>query len=163
MIFGFGAGKIEIILEKFSFSPGEIIKGKVSFDLKKPTLAKKLKITLAGVRITTQQVRRPDNTPYTKTRENFIHHFEMPLDGEREYSRGEYPFEIKVPDNISDASLQKEAQGGILGAVLKTAEILSGMPSAIPSATSRVEWYLEASLEIPKAFDVKKKIEITVG
>jgi len=160
MIFGIGAGKIDIVLEKFNFAPGETIRGKVSFELKKPTLAKKLRITLAGVRITNQQVQHPNRPPSMETRKDFIHHFEMPLDGEKEYSKGEYPFEIKIPDNVLGVStLPKEATSGILGAVLKTAETLSKMSAT----SSRIEWYLEAALEVPGAFDVKKKIEITVG
>jgi hypothetical protein len=160
MIFGLGAGKIEIILEKYNFSPGEVIKGKVSLELKKPSLAKKLKITLAGVRITNQPVNRPNRPPSTETRKDFIHHFELILDGEKEYSKGEYPFEIKIPDNILGvSSLPKEPTEGVLGVVLKTAETLSKMSGA----TSRIEWYLEADLEIPGAFDVKKKVDITVG
>jgi len=160
MIFGLGAGKIEIFLEKYIFSPGEIIKGKVSFDLKKPTLAKKLKIILAGVKITKSQYRDARGASSTETKSDFIHRFEMSLDGEKEYSKGEYPFEIKIPGNVLGAtSMPKEAQEGILGAVLKTAEVIGKMSGT----TSRIEWYLEASLEIPGAFDVKKKIEISVG
>jgi|GEM_PF-4695155 len=34
MVFGLGTGKIEIVLEKLSFSPGDTIKGKVSLKLK---------------------------------------------------------------------------------------------------------------------------------
>jgi len=160
MIFGFGKGEINIALEKYNFSPGEIIKGKVSFELKKPTLAKKLKITLVGVRITNQQVQHPNRPPSMETRKDFIHHFEMLLNGEKEYLKGEYPFEIKIPDNVLGlSSLPKEATEGILGVVLKAAETLSKMSGA----TSRIEWYLEASMEIPSAFDVKKKVNITVG
>ncbi len=160
MIFGLGAGKIEISLEKYIFSPGEIIKGKVSFELKKPTLAKKLKIILAGVKITKSQHHDSRGASSTQTESDFIHHFEMPLDGEKEYSKGEYQFEIKVPDNIlGAASIPGGGQGGILGAVLKTAEVLGKMSGA----TSRIDWYLEASLEIPGAFDVKKKVEISIG
>ena len=57
MVFGFGRGKFEITLEKFNYSPGETIKGKISFDLKKPTKAKGLKVALIGERITTSRQR----------------------------------------------------------------------------------------------------------
>ena len=159
MIFGLGAGKIDIILEKFSFSPGETIKGKVSFELKKPTLAKKLRVTLDGIKISTYPVQRPNRPSSTETRRNFIHHFELPLDGEKEYSKGEHPFEIKIPDNIGVSSLPKEATSGVLGALLKTVETLSRMSPT----SSIIEWYLEAALELSGAFDVKKKVEISVG
>ena len=35
MVFGFGRGKIKILIDKFNFSPGETVTGKVSLELKK--------------------------------------------------------------------------------------------------------------------------------
>jgi hypothetical protein len=70
--------------------------------------------------------------------------------------KGEYPFEIKIPADILQKTSLPE---GALGAVIKTVEILS----SLTGVTSRIEWYLEASLNIPKAFDIKKKIKINIG
>ncbi len=157
MIFGLGRGKLEILLEKFNFFPGETIKGKLILELKKPILAKELKIGLFGLKITTRQVTSFKGTPTTQTRKDFIYRFEMPLDGEKEYLKGEYPFEIKIPENILQAP-QKTSEG-ILGTILKTAEVIS----TIAGVSSRIEWYLEATLAIPKGFDMKKKIKINIG
>jgi len=157
MIFGFDRGKIEISLEKFNFSPGEIIKGKVSIELKKPILAKQLKIGLFGLKIITRRVTTPKGTPSTETRKEFIYQFEMPLDGEKEYLKGEYPFEIKIPANILQTT-PPPTQGAI-GAVIKTIEMLS----SLSGATSKIEWYLEATLAIPRGFDIKKKVNINIG
>lgn len=160
MIFGLGRGKIEISLEKFNFSPGETIKGKVSLELKKPIRARELKVTFSGFKTTTRQMITSQGAPSTETRKEFIHHFDMPLDGEKEYQKGEYPFEIKVPgDILQRISIPKEVSESGLGAVFKAAEILSSMTGI----TTRIDWYLEASLEIPKAFDIKKKITINIG
>jgi hypothetical protein len=157
MIFDFLRGKLEILLEKFNFSPGEIIKGKVFLELKKPILAKQLKIELAGLKITTRQITSPKGTPTTQTTKEFIFHFEMPLDGEKEYLKGEYPFEIKIPENVLQAP--QKVPEGILATLLKTAEIAS----TIAGVSSRIEWYLEATLAIPKGFDMKKKVKINIG
>lgn len=160
MILGLGAGKIDIFLEKFNFSPGETIKGKVSFELKKPTLAKKLRVTLAGLKITTYWTQHPNRPSTRETRRDFIYNFELTLDGEKEYSKGEYPFEIKIPENILGASFfPKQATEGALGAIFKTAETLS----QLSLGSSRIEWYLEAALELSGAFDVKKKVNINIG
>ena len=160
MIFGLGRGKIDIHLEKFNFSPGETIKGKVSFELKKPIQAKQLRITLAGLKTTTHPDTTPDNLSRTETEKNFIYKFDMPLDGEKEYLRGEYPFEIKIPaDILQSNSLPKEVSGGTLGTVLKVAEIMGRMSGT----TSRIDWYLETSIDIPQTFDVKKKVNINIG
>jgi len=160
MIFGFGRGKIDIHLEKFNFSPGETIKGKISFELKKPIQAKQLRITLAGLKTTTYPDKTSDDVSRTETEKNFIYKFDMPLDGEKEYLKGEYPFEIKIPtDILQSTSLSKEASEGVLGTVLKVAETMSRMSGT----TSRIDWYLEVSLDVPKAFDVKKKVNINIG
>jgi len=160
MIFGLGRGKIDIHLEKFNFSLGETIKGKVSFELKKPIQAKQLRITLAGLKTTTYPDTTPDNISHSETEKNFIYKFDMPLDGKKEYLKGEYPFEIKIPaDILQSTSLPKEASGGALGTVLKAAQILSTMRGT----TSRIEWYIETSLSIPGTFDIKKKININIG
>jgi hypothetical protein len=156
MIFGFGKGKIEIFLEKFNFSPGETIKGKVLLQLKEPIFAKQLKIGLFGLKITTRRVTLR-GTPTTETKKEFIYKFEMPLDGEKEYLKGEYPFEIKIPSDIFTTPPQ--ISEGALGAVIKTMQMLS----SLSGITSRVEWYLEVSLCIPKGFDIKKKVNINIG
>lgn len=153
MIFGFGRGKIEILLERFNFSPGEVIKGKVSFELKKPVLARQLKITFAGLRTITRQIITSKGTPSTETKRDFIYHFEMPLDGEKEYLKGEYPFEIKIPADVLQRAPKPE---GFLGTLLKGVKYLKG-------TTTRIDWYLEACLDIPKAFDIKKRVKINIG
>lgn len=156
MIFEFLRGKIDIILVKFSFSPGELIKGKVLIDLKKPIKARQLKIGFYGVKIFTERI-QAQKGPQTRTRREFIHKFEMPLDGEKEYLKGEYPFEIKIPEDIQrEPKVPKE---GILSILIKGAKVLSESMGM----TSRTEWYLEATLEIPMAFDMKKKVSINIG
>ncbi len=108
MAFEFLRGKIDVILVKFRFSPGETIKGKILIDLKKPIKAKQLKIGFYGVKIFTERV-QTQNGIETRTRREFIHKFEMPLDDEKEYLKGEYPFEIKIPENIQqNPKLQKK-------------------------------------------------------
>ena len=154
MAFEFLRGKIDIVLEKFSFSPGETIKGKVLIDLKKAIRAKQLKIGFYGLKIFTERVQTQKGAE-TKTRKEFIHKFEMPLDGEKEYQKGEYQFEIKIPEDIK---VEKKPKEGILGTIFKAAEVLS----QASGMTSRTEWYLETVLEIPMAFDMKKRASINI-
>jgi len=157
MIFEFLRGKIEIVLEKFNFSPGEQIKGKVLIDLKKKIKANGLKIGLYGVRIIKERVTDRKGNQTTRTRREFIHKFEMPLDGQKEYLKGEYPFEIKIPGTVpTQPKIQKQ---GILSVLIKGAKILEEMAGI----NFRIEWYLEATLEIPMGFDMKKKVFINVG
>lgn len=154
MIFGLGKGKIRIDLDKSDFSPGETIKGKVSLEIKKSIPARQLKVTLVGIRITTQQI-ITQKGPTTKTKRSTIHHSENSLAEEKQYFKGEYPFKIKIPADI----LQKSSTSkGVLGILSKAAEVLKG----VTETSSRIEWHLEASLDIPKAFDIKKRVQINI-
>jgi len=155
MIFDFLRGKIEVFSEKYSYSPGEIIRGRVFVDLKKPIKAKQLKIGFYGVKIFTERIQTQKGIQ-TKTRSEFIHKFEIPLDGEKGYQKGEYFFEIKIPENIQVEP--KKPKEGIFSILLKGAQVLS----EAAGITSRTKWYLEATLEIPMAFDIKKKVSINI-
>ncbi|MEK7607059.1 MAG: hypothetical protein AAB444_02595 [Patescibacteria group bacterium] len=157
MIFGLGAGKINITLEKYNFAPGETVAGKVFVELKKPTIAKRLNLALMGVRETTSRVKNSRGASSMATRSDFIHNFEMPLKEEGEYQSGEYSFEVKIPSDVS--VLQAPALDGTIGVIAKAAMALA----TASGANARVHWYIEASLEVPKAFDIKKKVDITVG
>lgn len=163
-MFGFGKGKIEIALEKMNFKPGETIKGKVLVKMKKPTKAKQLKVVFAGVKTTGSSSievgnsnfrvgMKTGNQPRKNTTTEFIHKFEMPLDGEKEYTQGEYNLEILVP---SDIMQRGSGPGGNVGAALSAVQFLSG-------SSNRIEWYVQATLDIDKGFDINKKVQINVG
>ncbi|MCK4491033.1 MAG: hypothetical protein KAU03_00310, partial [Candidatus Altiarchaeales archaeon] len=55
MVFGLSKGDIEISLEKYNFSPGDTIKGKVSLKLKKPVNAKQLRLVFVGEKTTSSR------------------------------------------------------------------------------------------------------------
>ena len=147
MVFGFGKGKIEVFLEKYNFSPGEIIRGRISLKLKTPVQAKALKVGLVGEKATTEFGRK--STSQSKTH---FYNFEMPLDGEKEYVEGEYNFEIKIPANV----LQTPSPGGAVGDIVKGIQLLSGKDV-------KISWYVIAKLDIPLGFDVSKKVQVNIG
>lgn len=163
-MFGFDKGKIEIQLDKFNFSPGEVIEGTVALKLKKPVKAKELSIRIVGEQTTTQRegvsigIGTNRGTQNTDSRTTTIFDFKQPLDGEKEYLAGEqptvYPFKIKIPANVLSQQTQAP-QEGTLGTVLKVAQMVSG-------TSSRISWYLIASLDVPKAFDVSKRVQINI-
>ena len=111
-----------------------------------------MRLVFAGEKTTKQAIRTSSNRASTRTKRDFIHRFELSVDGEKEYSGGEYPFEIQIPANVLQNTPEPE---GTLGMVLKTAQFRG--------ASTRIDWYLEASLDIPMRFDVKKKVQINVG
>src|SRR3989338_8538345 len=98
-MFGLGKGSIEIQLEKYNFSPGETINGKVFLKIKKQEKAKAVIIRLIGEQKSSNfsTVQKTN----VKTRKQYIYDFKQQLDSEKEYS-GEfnYNFQIKIPQNI---------------------------------------------------------------
>jgi hypothetical protein len=151
-MFGFGKKEIEIFLEKYNYSLGENIVGKILLKLNKPTKSKALKVGLIGERLITETGRTTDGKISSHQRKEYVFNFEMPLDGEKEYSQGEYNFEIKIPTTLSQTSLP----GGLAGDVIKTIQVLSGKQS-------NISWYVIAKLDISMGFDISNKIQINIG
>ena len=161
MVFGFGKGKIKLAINKFNFSPGDKATGKVSLELKKPLLAKQLKVSLIGVETSSRTSmgfgasgRRRGIS--SSKRKDIVYRFDMPISGEKEYLQGEYPFEMQIPADTLQQKPQSPEEG-LSGALMKTAQIIGG------ATRSRVDWYLEAALDLDKKFDIKNKVQITIG
>ncbi|MEM5778035.1 MAG: hypothetical protein QXD43_04375 [Candidatus Aenigmatarchaeota archaeon] len=150
-MFGFNKKQIDVFIEKFNFSPGEVIKGKVILNLNKPIHAKALKVGLRGEKIV-------DTTTITPSKVNVRHdkacifNFEMPLEGEKDFLKGEYDFEIKVPTNLSQ---NIQLPSGVIGDFLKSLYTLA-------NAGARFEWYIIAYLDIPMGIDVSKKVQVNI-
>jgi len=168
-LFGFGKGKIGIALEKYNFSPGETMRGTVSLELKKPVQARQLRAVFYGTRkklvVDRSRPRRSGvgirvgGSPgvsmggaSTRTETETVYRFEMQLDGEKEYSGGQYQLEIGIP---SDLMQSVKAPDGTLGNIVKAAKFLAG-----PMA--RVQWFIEVTLDIPKGSDVGKKVQVNL-
>lgn len=156
MVLGIGEGSIEIILPKPNYTSGETIKGKVVLKLNEPKKARELRVELIaeqkrtraaysrrGVRTTTEVVR--------------IYGFKLPLKGEGVFSSSEYDFELQVP-KLGEAQKPTEGQRpteGVFGAIALAAQAL-GLGAA------PVYWYVQATLDMPLAFDITKRIQISV-
>jgi len=150
-MFGFGKGKIEIQLDNYNYSPGQVIEGTVALSLKKPLPGKELSITILGEQKISQGY--GTNRSYRTVK---IFDFKQPLDREKEYPAGDqplvYPFKIKIPANVESKQQMPE---GTLGTVMKAAQMFSG-------TKSRTQWYLIARLDV-KGFDITKKVQINVA
>lgn len=59
-----------------------------------------------------------------------IYHFKMPLGGEGDYQTGEYPFEIKIPEDVKQGEQKLEGKVGTAVSALK----------AISGIVVRVDW-----------------------
>ncbi len=152
MVFGLGKGKIDLTLSKQNFMPGETITGNLILKLKKPILAKKLVVNLIGKKHVTQRMSGRRGVS-TNRRSITIYEFELALGKEKEYLKEQHPFEIKIPANILQGKQKSE---GAMGKAIEALKFLSG-------GNERIEWYVEAVLDIPKSLDVNKKVDITLG
>ena len=151
----FGGEKITLMLEKYNYTPGETIKGTITLKLKKPTKARKFEVSFAGEKIERQTGMGvgPTAKRGSQTRRTFIYHFKMPLGGEGEYQTGEYPFEIKIPEDVKQAKQKLEGKVGTAVSALK----------AVSGVTSRIDWYVYANLDVPMKMDVNKKQKIVLS
>jgi len=77
----------------------------------------------------------------------------MPLGGEDEYQHGKYPFEIVIPSDVKQTATQAEGKLGITITALK----------AISGATSRIDWYITANLDVPMKIEVSKTQSIVLS
>jgi len=144
----FGAPKISLTLEKYNFTPGELAKGTIKLNLKKPTYARKLQVSLMGVR----KVRRGNNWQWQK-----VYDFDMPVSGEKDYQQEQIPFELKIPPDILDARTSQQAIQDSLEDKLGAA---GKFISAVSVGTGKTEWKIRAQLDIPKKLDVKATQDI---
>ncbi|MFH0929025.1 MAG: hypothetical protein V1818_01560 [Candidatus Aenigmatarchaeota archaeon] len=148
-MFGLGKKKVAVVLEKFNFSKGDTIKGKVILDLK-PTKAKALKVGIYGEK-KTRTTSNISGNMNMETKTVKVFDFEQKLDGEKEYSKGEYKFNMKIPRISDNPSLPNNN----LGTLIKAGQILSGKDT-------EVRWFVTARLDLP-LLDIKDKVQINIG
>ena len=139
----FGPPKITLMLEKYNFTPGEVAKGTIKLSLKKPTYARKLQVSLIGVR----RVRRGNSWQWQT-----VYDFDMPVSGEREYQQEEVSFQLHIPPDILNPRTSQQAMQESLEDKLGAA---GKFISAISVGTGTTNWKIRAQLDIPKALDVK--------
>lgn len=151
----FGGEKITVALEKYNFKPGDIIKGNVKLNLKKPIKARKMQVSFIGSR----KERYRDSRDKTSYRRSNVFDFTLPLGPEKEYQNEKFDFEIKIPNDILQ---QNRPTGtpeleGTLGKVVAVGATLSGQ------RYYPIEWMVKAQLDIPMKFDVKKTQKIILS
>jgi hypothetical protein len=157
--------QIQITLNKYAFAPGETIKGSVGLRLKRPLQARKLTVTLRGLRIVHEggmavgPVRVGSQGPQTHV--YTIYDFEIPLDGEAAYFNELYPFEITIPSDILQ-SAQQSFHSTLTG-LGKTVTEIAQLMEQLRLADSRVEWSLEAKLDVPLKIDVCTSQKIVIS
>jgi hypothetical protein len=151
----FGPEKITFTLEKYDYKPGEKITGSVKLNLKKPTSARKLEIALIGQRKTTTRTGNRTQTSYQT-----VYNFRVPLGGEQEYKDGQYNFSIPIPNDV----LQEKSQRQIVGEQLEEKLGAAGkfIGTIAMGGSSRINWSVQAQLDVPMRLDIKKSQDIVL-
>ena len=153
MVFGLFEGSIDLILPKTNFAFGETIEGTLKLKIGKEKMARQLRVRISCLKITTT---RSAGRSGSSTRTDILYPADTVLDGEKTYMPpgGEYPFKAQLPQSTV-LPQQPKLEGG-LGTAVTALQMLSG-------GSSRIEWYVEGTLDVPKAFDIGKKIRIFVS
>ncbi|MDD4250754.1 MAG: hypothetical protein PHX27_01015 [Candidatus ainarchaeum sp.] len=170
MVFGlFEKGKIELNLNKFNFTQGEVIEGNLKMKLKKPANAKGIFLTIFAEQ-TTQNANiggigvfgmQPISGRKTSTSIGGIgtsktttraFEFTQQIDGEKEYGIQEYNYDFKI--NVPNQNTQSKMEGPMSG-IANTLKMFT-------IGNQYTKWFIEAKLDIPKGIDVGKKIQINI-
>jgi len=153
----FGPDKITMNLEKYDFKPGDKITGKIKLNLKKPVHARELRVRLYAYKRTRSTGGAigavSGNSRHSSSRQK-VYDYKQPVDGEKDYQKEEYNFELKIPSDIAGKS--KMPGGEKTQAAMKALSMLSGY-------NARVDWYLAAQLDVPAGLDIKKKQQIVIS
>jgi hypothetical protein len=147
-------GKIEIQLDKFNFTPGEVITGTMTLNLKKALDASALEAGLIGVSKSSQYGRTSGGGVSRSSSTQNVFEFFYPLDREKIYNPGvmSYKFQINIPrDILTNLSTGNKA----IDSLVKSAMFVTGN-------IRNVNWYVTGRLKIG-GFDIKKKVQVNIG
>ena len=138
MVFGLfeNNGSLGLRVDGASFLPGQKITGTVVLNITKPMQARALRVAFYGT------------VPHSKHSVQRILQVTQLLSGEKPYSPGEsYRFELPVPLPIEF----QMPEGGVW-------DVMVGMMAQVRPRG----WYVHATLDIPKAADLNKVVQIAI-
>jgi hypothetical protein len=153
----FGPDKITVTLDKYQYKPGDIIKGSVGLNLRKPIRARKLVVSLLGKVKTTHR----DSKGHMQTEDIVVYDFTIPLDGENDYLSEMYKFEIKIQSDLLQMHSSNQQIQQILQAKLGTFGAILGQ--IVTGGQSPVRWMVHTQLDIPMKLDVHKSQDIVIS
>jgi hypothetical protein len=156
----FGKPHMTLQLEKYSFTPGEVIKGYVKLALKKPLQGRKLIVAFRCTRIDTVMVRTTDSKGMSSSHmekvKTVVYNFELPLDEANTYFCEMYPFEIMIPpDILNSINLEPQHQGiKVMG---------FNIPLGRAPLSTVIEWTVNGQLDVPLKIDVRAEQQIVLS
>lgn len=172
-------GKIDIVVQKFNYAPGDIISGNVALVLKKPVNAREMNISLIGEQLmtNTQDIRRKGLIMDDEEISGSTMGPMMRSSSRRWGSEGMMmgtrsgksttTDRVRVYDTNQQLDSEKEYSRGqqyyffemrIPKDILSVRLGTTGLAPSYP-----IKWYLLAKLDIPGRPDISRKVDITIG
>ncbi len=136
-------GKMELTLDELDYAPGETITGKLDFTLKQPVKARGVFLRLIGedwrgtgspspYYRSPRALRREAKHPKMAWQKAYATK-KIPLDGERQYmGGGTYRIKMKIPEDV------------------------------LGSKTFPRRFFLRGNLDVPRGFDLKTKVPVSI-
>ena len=161
MVFGFlKKGKVELNLNKMNFTQGEVIEGNVKMQLDKPIQAKGFFVTIFA-EVVTQNVGgmklygggRTTSIGGVSSNTQRAFEFKQQLDTKKEYGTQPYEYSFKI--NVPSGQDQQKIDGP-MGSVASAVKLFT-------IGNQHTKWFVEAKLDVPKGFDISKKVQINIG
>lgn len=168
-------GKIDIVIQKFNYAPGDNISGNVALLLKKPVNAREMSISLVGEQLitNTEDIRRNGFIMGDGARNRGTM---MPMMGRRRGREGMMigtrreksttTDRVRVYNFKQQLDSEKEYSQGqeyYFFEMKIPTDILDMRPQATgPVQSYPIKWYLLAKLDIPGRPDISRKVDITI-
>ena len=149
-------------LEKYDFKPGDVIKGYVKLNLRKPLQGRKLLVAFRGTREDSVMVHTNDSkgipSSHMEKIKTIVYNFELPLDEENTYLTEMYPFEIKIPaDLLTTIDLKVPVCNlELFGHTLPLQ--MAGAP-----LSTVIVWSINGHLDVPLKIDVRAEQQIVIS
>ncbi len=134
MVFGIGDGRLELTLDKSTYTPGDIIKGRARLILNKPVDARELRVELYR-----------EDSDSEGTRKHLLQ--KTQIAGARTYyNQEEHKFELQIP-----TATIPQLPDGLLGNIVKWA-----------LEKTKHNLFVHVSLDMPRKFDINKRVPISL-
>ena len=150
----FIAGKILITLDKNSYSPGEIIFGKLKLEFTRPVKAKSLKVAFIAEKILTQ-------SSSSESKNLIFYNYEKTLDGEKTYKSETYDIVLQIPKDLLVISNDVINKGQFAQAKAFAEKFQKWGLNIYLQDTDR--YYIKATLDIPMSIDISKTYDVTIS
>lgn len=156
----FHKDQMTLQLEKYNYTPGEVIKGYVKLALKKPLQGRKLTVAFRCTRIDTVMVSSMNSkgmpSSHMEKVRTVVYNFEVPLDSENTYFCEMYPFEITIPPDIL-TGIHSQSPG-------QSVNVFGfQIPLGRQPLSTVIEWTLNGQLDVPMKIDVKAEQQIVLS